>query len=130
MLRSLSKQPDYNSLCFCTRSLNSLTKKSLHDIYADFACRFYIMCLHCDECLHDCRRVTIENVPCGADGVACTKIVNLELHDTRFLLVRGSPVVTTKIDGVTVKADYEIVKAGSYTYIKTKSGRLAEAMGS
>jgi len=68
-------------------------------------------------------RVTAENVPCGAAGVACTKSIVFTVHDTVFHLVRGTtPIVSTRQGASGLRAQYEIVDAGMYTFIKTQHG--------
>src|SRR6218665_3239921 len=74
-------------------------------------------------------RVTVENVPCGAEGLACTKSVKIFIYDTVIQLVRGTnPLVTQNTESASaVQAEYTITNAGLFTYVKTPYGTCATA---
>ncbi|XP_033646553.1 von Willebrand factor-like [Asterias rubens] len=69
-------------------------------------------------------RVTIENVPCGRNGVTCTKAVKFTLHDTTIHLVRGAEYTVAKDPRVTTKARFKMEDAGLFLVIKTAEGIL------
>ena len=70
-------------------------------------------------------RITAENVPCGAEGLACTKSVKLYIHDTIIHMVRGTDPIVSKNTAVAIgtpKAQYTIKEAGLFVYAETPYG--------
>ena len=69
-------------------------------------------------------RLTVENVPCGAGAVTCTKSARFEILDTTIHLVRGSDPLITKNPAILEEAEYIIDESGLYLFIRTKYGKL------
>ena len=67
-------------------------------------------------------RILIENVPCGEDGVTCTKSVKFMLYDTTIHLVRGAGYTVVKDPSVPMEARYKMEVVGLYLVIKTPDG--------
>ena len=59
--------------------------------------------------------ITTENVPCGTDGVSCTKSIKFKLHSDTVHLVRGSRPYITRGRGA--KADIVIKEVGLFYFI-------------
>ncbi len=69
--------------------------------------------------------MTVENVPCGAGAVTCTKSARIQLYGTTIHLVRGSDPVITEDPSYETEAEYTIDIAGLYLFVKTPYGMLA-----
>ena len=69
-------------------------------------------------------RVTVENVPCGAGAVTCTKSARVQILDTTIHIVRGLDPTVTKDESFEPKAVYLIDVSGIYLFIKTPYGEL------
>ncbi|XP_022108235.1 SCO-spondin-like [Acanthaster planci] len=67
-------------------------------------------------------RVLIENIPCGENGVTCTKAIKFTLYDTTIYLVRGRPYTVTVNSEIDTKARIKMEDAGMYLVIKTPDG--------
>ncbi|XP_038045083.1 SCO-spondin-like [Patiria miniata] len=66
--------------------------------------------------------VVVENVPCGAGQVACTKSVLFTLLDLQISMVRGSDIVITPAPPAPTEAKYSILHSGIFFIINTKHG--------
>lgn len=70
-------------------------------------------------------RITVENVPCGAEGLSCTKSAKVLLYDTVIHFVRGTAPIISKnpLAGPnTPKAKYEFKEAGVFLIMTTPHG--------
>ena len=73
-------------------------------------------------------RVTAENVPCGAEGLSCTKSVKVFVNQQVIHLVRGSePQITTNpgtgLSGPPV--DVQVIPSGLYLDVVTNIGKFS-----
>ncbi len=67
----------------------------------------------------------MENIPCGSEGLSCTKSVTFTIHDTVIHMVRGTtPIITHNplATDSTPEAEYEIERAGVFMTITTAYG--------
>jgi len=85
------------------------------------ACSYVLAEDGCNDKEKQTFKITAENVPCGAEGMVCTKSVVFQILNTVFHLVRGTAPIVKHVEA-SQKAVYEIVDAGAYTIIKTKHG--------
>ncbi|XP_006812370.1 BMP-binding endothelial regulator protein-like, partial [Saccoglossus kowalevskii] len=68
--------------------------------------------------------VTAENVPCGTNGITCTKSVNVDIGSVKIHLLRYKEVTVNGVE-ITLPKKYntiEIARAGLFVVITTEIG--------
>jgi hypothetical protein len=76
-------------------------------------------------------RVTAENVPCGAEGLACTKSIKIYVNKKVIHLIRGSDVQVTTSQSTALagpKVDVKIIPSGLYIDVLTDIGMFAQSI--
>lgn len=67
-------------------------------------------------------KIMVENVPCGAGGVSCTKAIKFIIRGTEIRMVGGAHIsVTNSADAAGFS--YQLKRVGIYDVIETKVGK-------
>ena len=65
----------------------------------------------------------MENVPCGTEGMSCTKSAKVYINGTMIHLIRGAEPIVTGHPIDDPNSGIEIIRIGFFIQITTKTGR-------